>query len=74
MALRRKVRTLGYARGVAVPHGHRVETPIGRLSTDQVLAKLANNAWQRIRTGCGAKGKRRYDWALIETLADDTPT
>jgi SRSO17 transposase len=71
--LRIRIRELGYDYAVAVPATHRVSTPIGRLSTTDVLAKLPRRAWQRIRTGHGTKGDRHYDWAMIEITGDDTP-
>ncbi|MEV6576480.1 hypothetical protein [Streptomyces sp. NPDC051577] len=35
---------------------------------------MPRRAWQRLRTGHGTKGGRHYDWAMIEVLADDTPS
>jgi SRSO17 transposase len=71
--LRTRIRELGYDYAIAVPAGHRAATPIGRLSTTDVLAKLPRKAWQRLRTGHGTKGDRHYDWAMIGITGDDTP-
>jgi SRSO17 transposase len=60
-ALRQRIRELGFDYALAVPAGHRVTTPIGRLRTADVLAKVPKRAWQRLRTGHGTKGDRHYD-------------
>jgi len=43
----------------------RVPTGAGTLRADRLTARLPERAWQRLSAGPGAKGQRRYDWALI---------
>lgn len=37
------------------------------MRADTAAAKIPRSAWQRLSCGHGAKGHRRYDWALIAT-------
>ncbi len=37
----------------------------GGRRADELAAKLPGRAWQRMSCGNGAKGERRYDWALV---------
>ena len=50
---------------LAVSCDHVITTPAGRRRADALAGKLPKRAWQRISCGDGAKGHRRYDWALV---------
>ena len=52
---------------VAVSRDHIIITPAGRRRADDLSGKLPKGAWQRLSCGKGAKGDRRYDWAVIGT-------
>jgi SRSO17 transposase len=43
------------------------------LTTAAAAGMIPALAWQRMRTGSGTKGTRRYDWAMLEVTSDDTP-
>ena len=63
-----RARGLGYV--LAVARDHRVTTGVGvRRAVD--LAVRPDLVWQRISAGRGAKGHRRYDWALIDLAGTD---
>ncbi|MGW7276177.1 IS701 family transposase [Streptomyces sp. NPDC054864] len=49
-----------------------VTTPAGKFRADTLAGKLPKRAWQKLSAGVGAKGYRRYDWAVIDT-ADLNP-
>jgi SRSO17 transposase len=55
----------GIAYVLAVARAHVLATPAGGRRADALAAKLPRRAWQRISCGDGAKGERRYDWALV---------
>lgn len=55
----------GIAYVLAVACAHVLATPAGRHRADALAAKLPKRAWQRLSCGDGAKGERRYDWALV---------
>jgi hypothetical protein len=57
-------RGLGYV--LAAAKSHPVTTVIGTRPATQLAKRLPTRAWQRISPGPGAKGRRCYDWALIE--------
>jgi SRSO17 transposase len=72
--LRRSIRQrqMGYV--LAVRANHTVTTGSGRTVTAAGAAGLIPaRAWHRMRTGCGTKGTRHYDWAMLEVTSDDTP-
>lgn len=50
---------------LAVSRDHVVTTRAGRRRADDMAARVPRGAWQRLSCGDGAKGDRRYDWALI---------
>jgi SRSO17 transposase len=54
---------------LAVSRTHRLSTAAGRLRADVLAAKIPRTAWQRLSCGPGAKGHRRYDWALVATTS-----
>jgi SRSO17 transposase len=57
-------RGLGYV--LAVAKSCPVTTPAGTFPAARLAGQLPARAWQRLSAGPGAKGPRRYDWALIE--------
>jgi SRSO17 transposase len=52
---------------LAVSRDHVIATAAGRFRADVPAAALPRKAWQRLSCGNGAKGHRRYDWALVAT-------
>jgi len=50
---------------LAVSRDHLLAMPVGRRRADELAARLPRRAWQRLSCGDGAKGERRYDWALV---------
>jgi SRSO17 transposase len=52
---------------LAVSRDHVTAVPAGRHRADALAGMLPERAWQRLSCGEGAKGSRRYDWALIAT-------
>jgi SRSO17 transposase len=72
--LRRGIREHGMGYVLAVRANHIVTVGSGRAVTaDGAAAMIPAQAWQRMRTGSGTKGTRRYDWAMLEVNSDDTP-
>ncbi|HEX2075604.1 MAG TPA: IS701 family transposase [Geodermatophilus sp.] len=68
-------RLVGYV--LAVACDHRCPTGAGKLTAKELAADLPKRAWQRLSAGPGAKGERRYDWALIALtppVGADQPT
>lgn len=67
--LRRYLETqqIGYV--LAVSRTHQITTGVGKVRADVMAAKVPNSGWQRLSCGAGAKGERRYDWALIATTS-----
>ena len=55
----------GIAYVLAVACAHVLATAAGRHRADALAARLPRRAWQRLSCGGGAKGERRYDWALV---------
>ncbi|MGW4413010.1 IS701 family transposase [Nonomuraea sp. NPDC004702] len=58
-------RHIGYV--VAVSRSHQITTGAGKVRADVMAGKVPRSGWQRLSCGAGAKGERRYDWALITT-------
>jgi SRSO17 transposase len=58
----------GIAYVLAVACAHVLATPAGGRRADALAAKLPKRAWQRMSCGDGAKGERRYDWALVASV------
>ncbi|NRQ32956.1 IS701 family transposase [Nonomuraea sp. NN258] len=56
---------VGYV--LAVSRAHQITTGAGKVRADVMAAKVPKSGWQRLSCGPGAKGERRYDWALIAT-------
>lgn len=52
---------------LAVSRDHVIATAAGRRRADSLTGKLPGGAWQRLSCGDGAKGERRYDWAIVAT-------
>jgi SRSO17 transposase len=65
-ALRKALASLGLGFVLAVAKSHRFTTAIGTRRAIDLAVRLPGSAWQRLSAGAGAKGPRRYDWALIE--------
>jgi SRSO17 transposase len=65
-ALRRALAGHGLGFVLAVAKSHRFTTGIGTRRAIDLAVRLPPSAWQRLSAGAGAKGPRRYDWALIE--------
>lgn len=58
-------RQIGYV--LAVSRAHQISTGAGKVRADVMAARVPRSGWQRLSCGAGAKGERRYDWALIAT-------
>ncbi len=72
--LRRAIRALGMGYVLAVRANHALTAGQGQALTAAGAAKLIpRSAWQRMRTGHGAKGSRHCDWAMLEVTSDDAP-
>jgi SRSO17 transposase len=72
--LRRSIRQRGMGYVLAVRANHVVSISSGRAVTAAAADRLIPaRAWQRMRTGSGAKGTRHYDWAMLQVASDDTP-
>jgi SRSO17 transposase len=52
---------------LAVSRDHVTATSAGRHRADALAGRVPKGAWQRLSCGDGAKGERRYDWAVIAT-------
>lgn len=52
---------------LAVARSHQIVTGAGRIRADAMAKKVPKGGWQRLSCGDGAKGERRYDWALVAT-------
>jgi SRSO17 transposase len=57
---------------LAVACAHVLATAAGRHRADALAARLPRHAWQRLSCGDGAKGERRYDWALVASSRPET--
>jgi SRSO17 transposase len=61
-------RRIGYVLGVAC---HRlIPTKAGTLRADVIANRLQRSVWQRMSAGTGSKGKRWYEWALVDIDSD----
>lgn len=60
----------GYVLAVACSHEAVVKA--GKFRADILAKKVPKRSWQKLSTGAGAKGRRFYDWAVID-LADPRP-
>jgi SRSO17 transposase len=57
---------LGYV--LAVASDHRISTAAGTHTAAGLAGRVPRHAWQQISAGDGAKGRRCYDWALVDTV------
>jgi SRSO17 transposase len=57
------------AYAMAVPCSFEATTAAGRRRADALAALVPAGGWQRLSCGQGAKGPRRYDWALMATTS-----
>ena len=62
---------IGYV--LAVACDHRVTTGIGAHRADDLAGRLPARVWARHPAGIDAKGRRWYDWALIDITNPDNP-
>ncbi|MEV6980419.1 IS701 family transposase [Sphaerisporangium sp. NPDC051017] len=60
-------RQLAYV--LAVARDHRISTRTGPIRADTMTGQIPKAGWQRLSCGPGAKGERRYDWALVATTS-----
>jgi hypothetical protein len=63
-------RGIGYV--LAVACSAEMATGAGSFPADVLVKKVPKRAWQKLSAGCGAKGQRFYDWAVVD-LVDPTP-
>jgi hypothetical protein len=59
---------------VAVRTDHRVTASADTFTAAKLADHVPKNAWARMRTGHGLNGDRHYDWALLDVIAENTPT
>jgi hypothetical protein len=78
--LRRQPRTADLAgraghqlRDGAVSRDARFATPTGPRRADELAASAPKRGWQRLSCGNGSKGRRLYDWLLLDPGADQHP-
>jgi SRSO17 transposase len=50
---------------------HRFVTPTGPVRADVLAAAAPRQGWQRLSAGEGSKGKRLYDWLLLDPGTDE---
>lgn len=62
-------RGLGYV--VGVRSAHTVWVGFRQARAKALLAEVPADGWQRLSCGAGAKGPRRYDWAVCRTNCPD---
>jgi SRSO17 transposase len=56
---------------MAISCDQRLDTPTGRMRADELARTAPRKGWQRLSTGDGSKGKRLYDWLLIDPGAGE---
>jgi SRSO17 transposase len=49
----------------------RLTTPTGPVQVDELARMAPSTGWQRLSAGEGSKGKRLYDWLLLDPGADE---
>lgn len=54
---------------LAVSCDHQITTGAGKIRADVMAKQVPRTGWQRLSCGDGAKGERRYDWALVATIS-----
>ncbi len=60
---------IGYI--MAVSCDQRFTTPKGPARADELARSAPRKGWQRLSAGQGSKGRRLYDWLLLDPGADD---
>lgn len=65
--LRRFLETEQVSYVLAVSCSHQITTGAGKIRADAITRQVPKAGWQRLSCGYGAKGDRRYDWALVAT-------
>jgi SRSO17 transposase len=65
--LRRFLETQQVSYVLAVSRSHQIATGAGKIRADAMAQTIPRSGWQRLSCGEGAKGERRYDWALVAT-------
>ncbi|MEY9849844.1 SRSO17 transposase [Streptacidiphilus sp. BW17] len=70
--LRSALEERGTGHVLAVACSHEVTTAAGKFRADALIKKVSRRAWQKLSAGAGAKGRRYYDWAVVD-LADPAP-
>ena len=55
---------------MAVSCDARFSTPTGPRRADELAASAPKKGWQRLSCGDGSKGRRLYDWLLLDPGAD----
>jgi SRSO17 transposase len=65
--LRRHLENRQISYVLAVSRSHQITTGAGKVRADAITARVPRTGWQRLSCGAGAKGERRYAWALIAT-------
>jgi SRSO17 transposase len=50
---------------------HRFTTPTGPMRADELARSAPRTGWQRLSAGEGSKGKRLYDWLLLDPGVDE---
>jgi SRSO17 transposase len=58
---------IGYV--VAVPRNQTIPITAGCTRADHLVAQAPSDAWKRLSCGAGAKGPRKFDWAVASLLA-----
>jgi SRSO17 transposase len=58
---------IGYV--LAVSRAHHLATAAGPIRAETAATRVPRAAWQQLSCGPGAKGHRRYDWALVATTS-----
>nr|WP_269330522.1 IS701 family transposase [Kineosporia babensis] len=71
-ALRAALQRLGLGYMLAVAKDHQIRTGIGLRRAIDLAVRLPAATWQRLSAGQGAHGHRWYDWALIDTIDEET--
>jgi hypothetical protein len=63
-SFRRLLEEAGVGYVLAVPKSQQIKSLAGIWRIDQLVAAAPDDAWQVLSCGDGAKGPRRYDWAV----------
>jgi SRSO17 transposase len=71
--LRKGIAGHGLGFVLAVAKDHRIPTAAGPRRAIDLAVCLPDGAWQQMSAGGGAKGRRLYDWALVQTTDPALP-